>query len=260
MAKAKLVIPTALETANILIMGQITLIYSNVLFQLASVPLRKLVQVEGQGAFILAFVLAVPPILLINIISCWVSTRATFEEFEQYPNSLFMLDTFLLVLFFFINNLISFSVSPAQVTDHLAAIVTNSPVGAGGGGGRLAQSLPPFLYFVSGTVCLLYIAWNRQHEHERCNIDPAYCASPNMVAHNRFLLFASFLQFAIGVYSALSSDVASEGACLFAWAIIWGWLNTQWLITSPLSVASQSEITPSAQPTSRTPETDERTG
>jgi hypothetical protein len=239
MSQGKLVIPTALEAANILIMGQITLIYSNVLFQLASIPLTTLVGVTGEQGFILALVLVVPPILLINIVSCWASTRATFEEFEQYPNSLFLLDTFLLVLFFFMNNLISFSVTPSEGA-HVAAIIADGAGAQAIGSRQLGQTLPPFLYFVSGLVCLLYVAWNNQHAKERCKILPSFCSGANMVAHNRFLIFAAFLQFAVAVYSAISDSVSSEGACLVAWVVVWMWLNTQWLITSPLSVSTQT--------------------
>lgn len=235
---SKLIVPTALEAANVLIIGQLTFLYANVLFELSSAFNQNglAVRTPEQWVFVMA-VLTVPPVLLVNILSCWATTRETFEEFSEYPNSLFMIDTILLVLFFFINNIVARTIGSVDRASPIHELFGAGPRERAGA--DMIDVLPPFLYVSSALICLVYIWWNREHRSERRKAQRDYSDAPNMVAHIRFLFFAATLQIVLCGVSLASSDAKSEAVCLAAWIVVWGWLNTQWLITSPLTLLSR---------------------
>lgn len=252
-----LAVPQAIDAANLIIIGQLALLYSNVLFQLGVAALGKVkVSLNPGGWLVMALVLLVPPIILVNILSGWISTRKTFEEFEEYPHSLFILDVLMIALFFMIINMVSFSVLPSGTSNYLSSLLfassgtttalpnvlvcpNSKPLES-----SIVQVLPPFIYGCCGLIIALYIPWNVYHRRERARISGSpssneKSSNEKMIIFNGFLFFALFLHGVLLILSVLFDSTAAQAACVVIWAAIWLWLNGQWLLKSPLSIASR---------------------
>jgi len=232
-------VPLSLETAYLLIIGQISFVYSKILFEFLSIYVSGTsVSFPPETIFVVCVVLVVPFILIVNILSGWLSTRETFAEFSEYPNSLFTLDMLMIIIFFILNNVVTFSILQSGNGDYLASLLstghaTGQPTGAALTT-EIAQIVPPFVYLCSGLICVLYILWNLKHQKERNRLDHKAKQNPDMLSHNRFLLFALFLHVLLLVLSLTKMGIVVEFICLGFWTLTWLWLNGAWIVTSPL--------------------------
>ena len=247
-------VPQAIDAANLIIIGQLALLYSNVLFQLGAAWLGDIKPVLNKGAsLVLLLVLLVPPIILINILSGWVSTRSTFEEFEEYPNSIFMLDVLMITVFFMMINMVSFSVLPSGTSNYLTSLIFSSsstgssalpaPVSSASGSpleSTIVQVLPPFIYICCGVILLLYVAWNKYHAIERSRLLGIDESASGISGFNAFLYIAILLHVVMVLVSIFTDTIEAEFVCAIFWAAVWLSLNVYWLIKSPLSISAKA--------------------
>lgn len=243
-----LAVPQAIDAANLIVIGQLAVLYSNVLFQLATAWLSGTSPDLNRDAWlVIVLVLLVPPIIFINILSGWVSTRSTFEEFEEYPNSIFMLDVLMVAVFFMMINIISFSVLPSGTSNYLSALIfsrTQSIASEQSAGvspleSSIVQVLPPFIYVCSGIILALYLAWNKYHALEREKITGNEDRESGIVGFNFLLSTALIVHIFLSLVSMFVESVVVEFVCAIVWATMWLFLNGYWLVKSPLSLSSK---------------------
>lgn len=232
-----LAVPQALEAAYLAVIGQISFVFSKILFELFLIYVRGGgVQASPEAVFIVIIVVAVPFVLIVNILSGWLSTRATFAEFSEYPNSLFLLDMVMIVIFFVLNNVVTFSVLQTGTSDYLSDLLTSpNPPKNMVLDSEIAQIIPPFVYLCTGLICVLYIFWNYYHGKERSRIAAGFSPNPKMLAHNRFLIFSAAIHAILFGIALLVRQLVAEYVCLVFWIGIWIWLNGAWIVDSPLS-------------------------
>lgn len=248
-----LAVPQAIDAANLIIIGQLALLYSNVLFQLGAAWLGDVKPMMNKGAsLVLLLVLLVPPIILINILSGWISTRSTFEEFEEYPNSIFMLDVLMITVFFMMINMVSFSVLPSGTSNYLTSLIFSSnasttstapaafpSASASPLESTIVQVLPPFIYICCGIILMLYVAWNKYHALERSRLTGIDESASGIGGFNVFLYSAIFLHGVMVFVSIFTDAIEAEFVCAIFWAAVWLYLNVYWLIKSPLSISAK---------------------
>lgn len=244
-----LAVPQAIDAANLIIIGQLAVLYSNVLFQLGTVWISGASHDLDKSAWlVIVLVLLVPPIVLINILSGWVSTRSTFEEFEEYPNSIFMLDVLMIAVFFMMINIISFSVLPSGTSNYLSALLFARGSSASAEKSAVASPLessivhvlPPFIYVCSGVILALYLVWNKYHALEREKINGSQERDSGIIGFNVLLCVALASHVVLSLISLSVESVEVEFVCAIIWAVVWLFLNGYWLVKSPLSLAAKA--------------------
>lgn len=121
--------PTSLENAYLLILGQILLLVATISVGIFSIVLdgNQAIEFSFANLFSIVFVSSVCIYLFVNIIFCWIATRSSIETLENYHEKLFALDILLICVFFTINNLVFFmmgsTIKTDVVTDNLQNIV-----------------------------------------------------------------------------------------------------------------------------------------
>ena len=150
--------PTSLENAYLLILGQILLLVAAITVGIFTIAFgdEQLIVFEFSNYFGLFFVSTVCLYLFVNIIFCWVATRSAIETLDNYHEKLFALDVLLICVFFTINNLVFFMMGSTIKTD-LVANNLQSVLEAGWQEYSIYYSL---VYLLSTIHLLLTKAWN----------------------------------------------------------------------------------------------------
>ena len=114
--------PTSLENAYLLVLGQILLLVAAIIVGILSIGFNseQLISFELSRYFSLIFVSSVCLYLFVNIIFCWVATRSSIGTLENYHEKLFVLDVLLICVFFTMNNLVFFMMGSTIKTDVVA--------------------------------------------------------------------------------------------------------------------------------------------
>lgn len=151
--------PTSLENAYLLILGQILLLVAAITVGLFSIAFgdASIAAFEFSNYFGLFFVSTVCLYLFVNIIFCWVATRSAIETLDNYHKKLFALDVLLICVFFTLNNLVFFmmgaTIKTDQVADNLQNILNI--------GWSEYSIYYPLVYLLSMMHLLLTKAWNK---------------------------------------------------------------------------------------------------
>lgn len=237
--------PTVIDAANGLMIGQLTLLYSKVLFEVAISIINGANFLSIPGAWlVLTLVLVVPALMLLNLLVGWIATRNTFNEFEQYPNNLFAIDVLIIVVSFILVNMISFSMLPAGSSDYLTTILfpSNSLKNSIISHTAILESnvvrvLPPFIYGCSGILLSLMLVWNKTYVKEKKRITGKKVDNSELNQTNEIINISLPVHFFLVIGSCLFDSVVVELACVAIWSTIWTSLNVHWILTSPLKTS-----------------------
>jgi hypothetical protein len=236
MAKgAPLTIPTAVENAYILLLGQVTLIISRAFMYLLPAYLSKNQNLKVDDIFTAIMLISVSLMMAVNILSGWMSCRDVLSRFSEYSNGLLTIDILFLLVFFMMNNIISVDASnilKSSISVGVSVTENSSP--------HLEAAIhayaPFMIYVLSIIVCLLYLWWNIKFMRlaNESGQEKDAESQLNISSHNRFLCFATLIQLFLALISlVLPTEGSVRMICLAVWVIVWGWLNFAWFLTTP---------------------------
>jgi hypothetical protein len=234
MSKTSLTIPTAVENAYILLLGQTTLTISRISAHLLALKITG--SYSSEDIFSDIFLLSVSIMMAVNILSGWMSCRDVVSRFNEYSNSLLTIDIVFLLVFFMMNNVLQFSL-PAS-SSGLSASAANNAASAGEIAIRIYS--PAIIYLLSVLVAILYLSWNKVFRGIATGEGLAKKVETqlNLRSHNRFLCFSLLLQSILTLLAVIyPAETAVKFICLAFWVVIWLWLNAAWFITTPLKFA-----------------------
>ena len=236
-----LAVPQSIEAAYLVILGQVALLLSRVVFEVLSfLSIGNTLSLDLEAVAIIVIAVLFPLILLINVTSCWLTTRSTFDEFSEYPNSLFAWDVVMIVLFFTTTNLVSLAFLSGTNSQDFWAYLLNG--GADQNNTQIAELyaqvvgvVPLAVFFLCGLICLTYRAWNTRYVKEKSRILNDQNSDANFDKFNTILTAAFFFQMFFAIASIWLNDPGFLLAGVGVWSLFWGWLNITWLLDSPLS-------------------------
>lgn len=237
-----LAVPQSIEAAYLVIIGQVALLFSHIVFEVLSfIALGNSVANDLRAIAVLLIALLFPFILMVNVVSCWLTTRSTFDEFEEYPNSLFAWDIIMIVLFFSTTNLVTLAFISGDTSQEFWNYLLN----AGGSAQPINSALeslykkvvnvvPPAVFFMCGLVCATYIAWNKTYLREKKRILNNE-DDKDFEKINSILFGACAIQVAFCCFSIIFDAPGFLLASVLIWSSFWIWINITWLKDSPLS-------------------------
>ncbi|MCP4985689.1 MAG: hypothetical protein GY928_06335 [Colwellia sp.] len=122
--------PTSLENAYLLILGQILFIGTALIIGMSSLfnGMLTIQDLEYSNFFGLLFVSSVCIYLFVNILMCWIATKESISKLNHYNLKLFSVDILIICVFFVINNVVFFmlgsSMEPESINKTLAKVLS----------------------------------------------------------------------------------------------------------------------------------------
>jgi hypothetical protein len=236
-------LPAAIDAAYLLLIGQLCLSLSRLAFGIVYVAENDLhLSPSATSLTIWSLCIAVVIMLFVNIVSCWKSTRSTFDEIGYYPNRLLTSDVFIIVSFFFLNTIaaapLGFMENITLEADGIAKYLKDIE--------RLWSPVLPLLFGSSALLVLSYRAWNKAYLAEKQTICDAHTGDqktdaeaeianlkPMLERFNSLYGFASILFLVFAVSQIAFDQFVMTVSFLVVWLIFWIYVNFNWLLSPP---------------------------
>lgn len=238
----------ALENAYLVLLGQIALVLSAIVF---GVPFFF----AGSGPphfyqpttiLFLVFASAASVMMVANIIIGWAALRGSMENKEHYTIRMFIVDILIVLTFFFMNNAILFSFGGTLSLDKVSNLKTLLDQGVPL---RTVSFLAASLYFLTAIFLLLCKAWNR-----------LYCQAsgkPPGKRYEQWLWVIIAAAAASGIVALFKADsFITQAILLPIWLFGWIYINGHWLVLDffgPTRIAPSPAPTPPSTPNQPTP-------
>ena len=229
-------LPAAIDAAYLLLIAQLCLTLSKLAFGVLFVAEENVsINTDVKSLIIWALSILIVSMLFINIISCWKSTRSTFDELGYYPNSLLTSDVFILICFFFLNSTAAAPVNfmkkltleQTDINNYLNSIAS------------LWEPMLPLLFFTSALLVLSYRSWNKSYIKEITESESSESAISKRLSQFEVFnsLYVSFaIVFAIsGIVQILFDEFIMTIILLAIWIFFWCYINFNWFIKPPTS-------------------------
>jgi hypothetical protein len=233
--RSSLTIPTAVENAYILLLGQVTLVISQTtIYLFAAIFDEGNKPVAIDQVFTAALLISVSVMMAANILLGWMSCRDVLSKYSEYSNRLLTVDILFLLVFFMMNNVLSFDASfmlksSGSINFPLLQVPTYLERGV--------HTYAPFLiYCLSIVVSLLYIWWNSTFGRlaDEAGEGDRVEAQLKLKFHNLILCVAVFVQAGLAIMSLLyPAEQVARRMCLAFWIMLWIAMNGVWLMTTP---------------------------
>lgn len=226
--------PAAIDAAYLLLIGQLCLALSKLAFGAAYVTEHDLpIDLISRSSVIWGLSAVVVLMLFVNILSCWRSTRSTFEEIGHYPNELLTSDVMIIVAFFFLGSVASapvgFMSSVTMDTPSITQFVQSLQ--------NLWEPVVPLVFFASALLVLAYRSWNKSYlkvlrEEEK---DPEVINTKALAleSFNSLYSFFAIVFTAFGVALLVFENDTLTVISLLVWVGYWAYINFFWMLKPP---------------------------
>ncbi len=211
----------ALENAYLVLLGQIALILSAIVF---GVPFFFSTSdsphlYQPPTLLFLTFVFAASAMMVVNIIIGWAALRGSLKNPQHYTVKMFVVDILIVLTFFFMNNAILFSFGGTLSLDKVANL---KGMLDGGVPLRTVAFLAASLYLLTAIFLLLCKFWNNMY----------YRASGT--THSRLYegllwLIIAFCAVATPIALLKTNSLLTQGALMLGWLGGWIYINGHWL-------------------------------
>lgn len=226
-------LPAAIDAAYLLLVGQLCISLSKLAFGLSYVAENNiLISPSWESITVWSLSAIILVMLFINILSCWKSTRATFDEIGHYPNALLSSDIFILVAFFFLNSVaaapINFMQSLTLDTPSIQKFVSDIE--------RLWEPVIPLLFLSSSLLVFSYRNWNKAYLKEiskTASSEDANAQGLLLEKFNSLYVLFGMLFIAFAVLQVLFDQFFMTISLVFVWVFFWLYINFSWLIWPP---------------------------
>ena len=229
-------LPAAIDAAYLLLVGQLCVSLSKLGFAVAyvyenNIPINP--SLESALIWILSGLITI--MLFINILSCWRSTRSTFDEIGHYPNSMLTSDVLIIVSFFFLNSVaaapLNFMQGLTLDTPSISKFLSDVQ--------RLWEPVIPLLFISSAFLVLSYRAWNNAYYSALEKIEPKrdekYLSDTKsgIYRFNSLYILFSILFILFSICQILFDQIYMTASFIFVWLIFWGYVNFSWILSPP---------------------------
>ncbi len=211
----------ALENAYLVLLGQIALILSGVMF---GVPF--FLSSPGQPVYyspttilFLVFVFAASAMMIANIIIGWAALRGSLKNPEHYTHKMFIIDILIVLTFFFMNNAILFSFGGMLALDKLSSLQSLLKAGISL---HTVAFLSASLYGLTAIFLLLCKSWNKMFYRASGTKGPP--------VYEAILSLTIVVSFGLAVAAGwFMNDFRMQAILIPVWLLGWIYVNFHWV-------------------------------
>lgn len=153
----------AIENAFLFLLGQIAIITSFIAFGIPFYFFSESIQVDiklnTEVIYFLAFVFIISIMMIINIIIGWSALRELIKSGNEYNTQMFVIDLFIIVILFSMNNVIMFVLGDSLSFENKEVILE---ILKGRIGLKTMSIMSASLAFLTSVFLLLCKFWNKQ--------------------------------------------------------------------------------------------------